>query len=274
MCAKGRPVLCRTFANGRAGFLPAGQPRFLAEDGSTIHHFGPATYSPLTVVHESQAIRIDPSIPLDVASMIGCAVTTGVGSVLNTAGCRPGMSVAVFGCGGVGMSAVQGAVLGGALPIAAVDVAPARLELAIKLGATDTVVAGSDRQLEKLEEISGGGFDITVLAVGSTAAFETAWAATGPGGTCIVVGKPPEGSTIPFDPGTLLAGERRLLGSSYGSSRPSIDFPMLARLYQAGILPLESMLGQRYEPSEANVAFEDLLDGKPGRGLIMFPEVS
>lgn len=266
-CVSGRPVLC---LNGAPlGALPDGTVRFFA-DGTPVHHFGPATYAPYTVVHESAAIPIDPRMPLDTAALIGCAVATGVGAVVNTGGARPGSSVAVFGCGGVGLNAVQGAALVGAVPITAVDIVPDRLALARSLGAGHTVDAAGDGALQELRDISGGGFDVTVVAIGSVQALEQAWAATGRGGTCVLVGKPPDGRRWDFDPQSLLSGERRLVGCTYGSSRPSVDFPKLAELYLAGRLKLDELVSRRYRIADANTAFDALAGGDLARGLIVF----
>jgi S-(hydroxymethyl)glutathione dehydrogenase / alcohol dehydrogenase len=267
-CAAGRPALC---VNGAPiGFMADATTRFSIA-GQPVHHFGPATYAPFTIVDESAAITIDPGIPLDRAALIGCSVATGVGAVINTAKARPGSSVAVFGCGGVGLNAIQGASLVGAHPVVAVDVLHSRMELAVTLGATDIVDAAADGAMHRLLGISAGGFDVTVVAVGSGSALEQAWAATGRGGTCVLVGKPPDGTRIDFDPQTLLAGERRMSGSVYGSARPAADFPELARLYLAGRLKLDELITRRYRLGEANRAFEDLARGDNARALIVFP---
>ena len=267
-CALGRPVLC---VNGApVGFLPDGTTRFSVA-GRDVHHFGPATYAPLTVVAESAAISITPRMPLDRAALIGCSVATGVGAVVNTANARLGSSVAVFGCGGVGLNAIQGAVLAGAHPIVAVDVRPSRTELAVALGATAAVDAAAADAAGQLLGLAPGGFDVTVVAVGSGPAFESAWAATGRGGICVLVGKPPDGTRIDFDPQTLLAGERRMSGSVYGSVRPEADFPKLADLYLAGRLRLDELITRRYRLDEADQAFTDLARGDNARGLIVFP---
>jgi S-(hydroxymethyl)glutathione dehydrogenase/alcohol dehydrogenase len=266
-CAVGRPALC---VNGApVGFLADGTTRFSAS-GTAVHHFGPATYAPLAVVAETAAIKIAPKMPLDRAALIGCAVATGVGAVVNTANARLGSSVAVFGCGGVGLNAIQGAVLAGAHPIAAVDVRRSRTELAVALGATDAIDASAADAADRLRAVAPGGFDVTVVAVGSGPAFTSAWAATGRGGICVLVGKPPDGTRVDFDPQTLLAGERRLSGSVYGSVRPEADFPKLADLYLAGRLKLDELITQRYALDEADQAFADLARGDNARGLIVF----
>lgn len=265
-CTLGRQSLC--IGGPPLGVLGDGTPRFATGD-SEVYHFGPATYAPLSVVAESAAIPIDPRMPLDRAAMIGCAVATGVGAVARTANAGFGDAVVVVGCGGVGLNAIQGAVLVGADPIVAVDVQPDRLELAQRLGATGVVDARTDDAADRLDALSPGGFDVTIVAVGSAAALELAWSVTGRGGTCVVVGKTPDGVRIDFDPQTL-GGERRLVGSTYGSVRPSIDFPSLVGLYLSGRLKLDELVSHRFELAEANEAFDALRAGELARGLISF----
>jgi len=266
-CVAGRPVLCRRGAP--AGYLPDGTTR-LHLDGAPLHHFGPATYGRYTVVHSSAAIPVRKDLPLEIAAMIGCAVATGVGAVINTSGARLGDSLAVFGCGGVGLNAIQGAGLIGAHPIVAVDLVDPRLELARRLGATHTVRADSPDALDELRAISDGGFDITILAVGVMAAFEQAWEATGTSGTCVVVGRTPDGERTSFNPQTIHTGEKRLVGSIYGSVRPALDFPKLADLVMTGRLELEALVTRRYRLEETNEAFHDLAAGQLARGLLVF----
>lgn len=266
-CVSGRPVLCERGAP--AGHMPDGTTRF-RRSGEPVHHFGPATYSPFTVVHSSAAIPIRRDLPLDSAAMIGCAVATGVGAVVNTSGARLGDSIAVFGCGGVGLNAVQGAKLVGGHPIVAVDLNDDRLQLASRLGATHAVRADAPQASDQLMEISDGGFDITVLAVGAMEAFNQAWDLTGRGGTCVVVGRTPDGERTQFNPQTIHTGEKRLVGSIYGSVRPSLDFPKFADLAAEGRLALEEMVTTRYPLHDVNQAFSDLADGRLARGLIVF----
>lgn len=266
-CVSGRPVLCERGAP--AGHLPDGTTR-LSLDGAPLYHFGPATYAAHTVVDASAAIPIRRDLPLDTAALIGCAVATGVGAVVNTSGARFGSSVAVFGCGGVGLNAIQGARLVGAHPIVAVDLVEERLDLARKLGATHSVVADAPSADEELSKISGGGFDATILAVGAIPAFEQAWAATGRGGTCVIVGRTPDGESVSFNPQTIHTGARRLAGSIYGAMRPAVDFPKLADLAIDGRLALDELVTKRYPIDQANDAFKALAGGQLARGLLVF----
>jgi len=267
-CTVGRPALC--VRGAPFGRMRDGTTRF-SSAGEPVHHFGPATYAPVIVVDESAAVPIDPRVPLDRAALLGCAVSTGVGSVVRTSGATLGTSVAVFGCGGVGLNAVQGALLVGATPIVAVDLVESRLELARELGATDTVVASEADAVDRLRELSGGGFEVTIVAVGSLPALEQAWAVTARGGTCVVVGANPDGQHMDFFPRTL-QGEKRLIGSTYGSIRPALDLPALASLYLQGRLRLDELVTRRFDPSEADEAFRALVAGELARGLIVFPD--
>jgi len=267
-CVVGRPVLCRR-KSPSPGTMADGTTRFHV-DGGPLHHFGPATYAPWTVVHESAAIPIRKDLPLEQAALIGCSVATGVGAVTRTAGATLGTSIAVFGCGGVGLASIQGAGLVGAHPVVAVDLVQDRLDLALRIGATHAVGADDPHLVDRLEELSPGGFDVTILAVGAMPAFEQAWASTGVGGTCVVVGRTPDGQTTTFNPQTIHTGERRLVGSIYGSMRPAVDFPALADLVALGRLRLGDMITTRYRLDDLNTAFSDLGAGRLARGIVTF----
>jgi S-(hydroxymethyl)glutathione dehydrogenase/alcohol dehydrogenase len=266
-CDLRRPVLCTNAPP--FGFLDDGTTRF-SKAGERVHHFGPATYAPYTVVSERGAVRIPNDFPLDLAALVGCSVTTGVGAVLHSGDVKPGQSVAVFGCGGVGLNAVQGAVLAGAQPIVAVDLVEDRLTTASALGATDIVSAASDDLAQAVREHSPGGVDCAVVAAGVPGLVATALEALAPGGVVVAVGVPPPGSRFELDPGLLLGGERRVVGSKYGSSNPLVEFPRLIELARSGRLQLEALVTRRYTLAEANQAFEDLAGGILARGLIVF----
>jgi S-(hydroxymethyl)glutathione dehydrogenase/alcohol dehydrogenase len=267
-CDRGRPVLCVDPAP--FGFMSDGTTRF-SRDGAPVHHFGPATYARHTVVPERAAVAIPKEFPLEAAALIGCSVTTGVGAVINSGGVRPGQSVAVFGCRGVGLNAVQGARLVGARPLIAVDPVEARLATAVELGATHTIrtTAAGDVSAAILD-VSDGGVDCAVVAVGSAAVVADAVAALAPGGVAVVVGVPSPGTAFAIDAGLLLAGERRVCGSKYGSSNPLVEFPRLVALAAAGLLKLEELITRRYAIEQANEAFADLAAGELARGLIVF----
>jgi Zn-dependent alcohol dehydrogenase len=266
-CAQGLPALCQR--QPPFGVLGDGETRFHL-GGDDVYHYGPATYAPAIVVPESAAIPIRDEMPLDVAAMIGCAVTAGFGSVVNAARVRAGQSVVVFGCGGVGLSAVQAAALGGAHPLVAADVVGSKLDLAKRFGATHGVDVSAPDAVEELRELTHGGADACIVAVGSTRAMEQAVEALGLRGVCVVVGAPPTGRRMSLDPLHVLNGERRLVGSKYGSANPAIEFPKLVDLYLDGRLRLDELVTRRYRLDEADAAFADLAAGELARGLIVF----
>jgi S-(hydroxymethyl)glutathione dehydrogenase/alcohol dehydrogenase len=215
------------------------------------------------------AIRLDDDIPLEHAALFGCSVMTGVGSVINTAGVRPGESLVVFGCGGVGLNAVQGGRLVSANPLIAVDLADDKLEYARRMGATHTVNAASEDAPAVVKALTGRGVDHAVVCVGSMRAVEAALRSLAPAGQCVVVGGPPTHEVLTGEALKLLGGERRLTRSSYGSNRPLADFPRLIGLYQAGKLLLDELVTRTYSIHEVNEAFRDLEQGKLARGLIV-----
>lgn len=268
-CAIGRPVLCER--RGKNGGLADGTTR-LHMRGRDVYHFGSvATYGPFTVIDESSAIKIRDDMPLDTAALIGCSVMTGVGSVLNTAKVQPGESLAVFGCGGVGLNAVQGGRLANAEPLIAVDVADNKLEYARRMGATHTINAAREDVRAAIERLTGRGVDYAIVAVGDSRVTTQAWGAVARGGTLVQVGVTPVGQTLELDMrGTLVMQERRIVGSSYGSARPFEDFPRLVNLYLSGGLRIDELITKRYRLDQANEAFQDLAAGALARGLIVF----
>ena len=205
-CRNGKPAHC--WAPSPLGGLLDNTQRFHnAKTGENILHYGPATYAPYTVVPESSAIKIRKDMPLDKAALIGCSVTTGFGAVTNAAGARPGESVAVVGCGGVGLNSIQGARVAGAFPIIAIDTSDAALKLAVSLGATHTINAATEDVIAATLKICHRGVDYSIAAVGSTKAMINCLTMLGAGGTMVILGAPPSGSTLEFDPtARILAG--------------------------------------------------------------------
>jgi len=268
-CVIGRPNLCERRQPGR-GVLPDGTTR-MALDGRPVYSYGHvATYASRTVVHESCAIRIDPAMPLDRAALIGCSVMTGVGAVINTAAVPPGASMAVFGVGGVGLNVIQGGALVAAHPIIAVDVVASKLEHARALGATHLVDASREDPVAAIRRLTGRGADFTFVAVGATRPVGQAIDTLSPGGTCVLIGVPESGATLPLDVRPLVTGERVVRGSSYGSARTREDLPRLVSLYLAGKLRIDELINRRYGLDEANEAFRALAAGELARGLIVF----
>ncbi len=268
-CVIGRPNLCEARQPGR-GVLPDGTTR-MSLRGRPVYHYGHvATYASQTVVHESCAIRIDKNMPLDRAALIGCSVMTGVGAVINTAAVPPGASIAVFGAGGVGLNVVQGGALVAAHPIVAVDVRASKLEHARALGASHAIDASHEDAVAAIRRLTRRGADYTFVAVGDTRAVSQALEALAPGGTCVLIGVPETGATVPVDVRPLVTAERVVRGCSYGSARTREDLPRLVSLYLAGKLKIDQLITRRYGLDEANEAFRALAAGELARGLIVF----
>jgi S-(hydroxymethyl)glutathione dehydrogenase/alcohol dehydrogenase len=257
-CAEGRAWLC-TGTRALEHVLPDGSATFADAAGAPVHaYLGLGTFAEATLVPESAAIPIDPRVPAAVAALIGCAVTTGVGAVLNTARVRAGDSAVVVGCGGVGQAIVMGLALAGADPIVAVDRSDERLAHARSLGATHAL-RGDDPELAvHAGRLTGGGADHAFEAIGRAQTIELLPELVGRGGQAVLVGMPAEGVRVPIDPFDLADRGKRILGCNYGSSVPAVDFPRLARLYVAGRLPLDRLVGRRAGLDEAERALADL----------------
>ncbi|MGH3144960.1 MAG: alcohol dehydrogenase catalytic domain-containing protein [Rubrobacter sp.] len=257
-CARGRSWLCQ---NTRAldHTLPDGTRAFLSTDGEPVSAFlGLGTFAERTVVPESAAVKVPESVPFPVAALIGCAVTTGVGAVVNTARVGPGESAVVLGCGGVGQAVLLGLGLVGADPVVAVDLSDERLALARELGATHAL-RGDDPDLgDHVRSVTGGGADHAFEAIGNPSTIEALPGLVCLGGQAVIVGMPAEGVTVPLDPFDLVDGGKRILGCNYGSSVPSVDFPKIARLYTVGQLPLDRLVGQTATLDAVDGALDDL----------------
>ena len=268
-CVSGRPVLC--VEQGKALTTPLeGTSRIRDAKGQSLNIFsGCGAMAEYATVSAENLIKIDAKIPLECAALVGCAVTTGVGAVFNTAKVEPGSTVAVFGCGGVGLSAIQGARIAGAEKIIAIDTLESKLAMAKQFGATD-VLMGKEDPVKALKKMTGGGPDYAFECVGSGELAATAYRAIRRGGLAVVVGvaKPTDSTsvrtmTLPFE-------EKTLTGSYFGSCVPRVDFPRMLALYLAGRLKLDELITRRYAIDEAPQAFADLQAGKNARGVIMF----
>jgi len=263
-CATGRPARCERLETFDAGYMADGTTRFHKGD-LRIKHNVPSSFAERSVVPAGTAIKVDPTIPLEQVALLGCAVMTGVGAVFNTARVRPGESVVVIGCGGVGLSIVQGARIAGASPIVAVDVVPAKLDLALELGATDAVLSSPEGSGEDLPR----GVDFVFEALGRPATIELATTLTGQGGTTVLVGMAPPDARVGLDALRMVYGERTVTGSWYGSCVPARDFPMLAELVQRGALRLEPMIGQTMPLERINDALSLFERGEERRTVIV-----
>jgi Zn-dependent alcohol dehydrogenase len=272
-CVTGRPVLCvYGRVQARTGGLMDGTSR-LRIDGEPLHHFlGVSCFADHAVVSQRAVVRVPEGVPSAVAAVTGCAVITGVGAVLNVAGQMAGKPLVVVGAGGVGLSAVMGAVLVGASPVVVVDVAADKLELARRLGAGRTVDAnGRDpgEVVAEMVDVTGGGAEVALDAVGLPQTLRQAFAVLRPGGTAIAVGLGAVEATAAVPVNELVQQQKRLVGSLYGSANPLVDLPRILRLYLAGRLPLDALLGERYPLDAVDDAYRALREGATGRAVVV-----
>lgn len=270
-CRTGRPHLCRGAAKTVfENVMADGTPRLRIGEEGVRSFLTVGSLGEYTVVPESGAIPVDRGIALDRAAMVGCAVSTGVGAVINTARVSAGDGVAVIGCGGVGLSVVQGCVAQAADPLIAVDTGADKLELARKLGATHTVAAGDVDPLAAVAEITGGeGVDFAFEAIGSKATIEQAIELLAAGGAAVIVGIPAEGVAVELDPVALSGEERRVIGCNYGSCNPPVDFPRLLALSEHGRLDLDALISRRLPLEQVNEAFAAMERGEGVRNVIV-----
>ena len=218
------------------------------------------------LVHENALVKIDDTMPLDRAALIGCGVTTGVGAVLNTARIEAGSAVAVFG---VGLAAIQGARIGGARMIIAVDVVDSKLATAKELGATHTVNASAGDPVKAIRELTNGGVDYAFEAIGLKKAAEQCFDCIRPGGTATIVGMIPMGQKIELD-GHMFLREKKVQGCSMGSNRFKVDMPRYIDYYRQGRLKLDEMITRRGRLEDVNEAFRAMKAGEVARTVLMF----
>ncbi len=265
-CLSGRPALCDREGLERG----VDQPPRLSRDGAPIHQFlRLSAFAELMLVHENTLVKIRPDMPLDRAALIGCAVATGVGAVFNTARVPPGSTVAVIGCGGVGLNCVQGAAIAGAGRIIAVDTQPWKREVALSFGATDVVDPTADDPVEQVRELSGGGVEFSFEAIGLETTAEQSFAMLRKGGTATVIGMIPEGERIEL-PGADFLDEKKIQGSNMGSNRFRIDMPRYVDLYLDGRLKLDELVSARISLADVNDGFAAMRRGEVARSVIVF----
>lgn len=272
MCAAGRAAMCESGAKANlAGTLLNGARRFRNSAGQELnHHLGVSGFSQYTIAMPESLVKVDRTLPLDKAALFGCAVTTGVGAVANTAKVGPGASVAVFGLGGVGLSVVLGARAAGATPIVAVDPLEHKLALAREFGATATVNSSADDALDQIRNLTTGGAQFAFECVGKPAALVQAYSATRRGGTTVSVGLPDPRATVPFAPLSLVAEERTLKGSFMGSCVPARDIPRFISMYQGGGLPIDRLHTQTIALDDINAGMDALAAGDAVRQIVRF----
>jgi S-(hydroxymethyl)glutathione dehydrogenase/alcohol dehydrogenase len=266
-CTKGRPALCSGKAETQR--QPGAKPR-LSKDGVPVWQFlDLSSYAEQMLVHENAIVKIDREMPLDRAALIGCGVMTGAGAVMNTARIPAGSTVAVLGCGGVGLAAIQGARIAGASRIIAVDTVSSKLELAKRMGATDGVNAKTGDPVAQVKELTGGGVEFSFEAIGLKKTAEQAFEMLRNGGTATVIGMIPVGQKIELH-GVDFLFEKRIQGSSMGSNAFRVDMPRFIELYKQGRLNLDDLISKRIALSGVNDAFEDLKKGEVARSVILF----
>lgn len=270
-CQTGRPQLCDQAA--KAAFtLPDGTVRTKDLKGNPLNVFsGCGVMAEYATLHTDNVVKIDKDIPLDRAALVSCGVMTGVGAVVNTARVAPGSIAVVFGCGGVGLNAIQGCALAGAAMIVAVDTADAKLEMARQFGATHVLNAKAEENVVKaLRKLTGGGADYAFECVGYGEIAAQAYGCLRKGGTAVVVGVASQKDNTTVRTASLTFEEKTLTGSYFGSARPREDFPRLLALYRNKRLKLDELITRTYRIEEAPQAFADLASGKNARGVIVF----
>ena len=270
-CAGGRPALCEpgAAANGR-GVLLGGDRRIHGGGETLNHHLGCSAFAGHAVVSRRSLVKIDRDLPFEHAALFGCAVLTGVGAVVNTAGVRTGQSVAVVGLGGVGLSSVLGALAAGASPVVAVDLSEDKLALARTLGPVHTVNAADPDAVDQVRALTRGGADFAFEMAGAVRALEAAWKMTRRGGTTVTAGLPPPEAALAVNIVSLVAEERTLKGSYIGTCVPSRDIPRYVALFREGRLPVDRLLSGVIDLKDINAAFDALADGRTVRTVVRF----
>jgi S-(hydroxymethyl)glutathione dehydrogenase / alcohol dehydrogenase len=271
-CLRGKPNLCDTFVGPIwDGVMLDGTPR-LSWNGAPVYHFSAlAAFAEYAVVPQETCVVIRNDVVLSVAALVGCAVTTGVGAALYSAQVQPGDRVAVFGCGGVGLSVIMGAQLAGAQQIIAIDRVLRKLELATQFGATDVIDASQADVIEQVRDMTAGrGADVTFEAVGTPQLQADCVEAARPGGKAVLVGLSAMGSSTPLSGAKLVRQEKTVIGSYYGSAHTARDFPFMLDLYAAGKLNLDRLISRTYPLTEINEAFDAMLNGEVARGVVIF----
>ncbi len=265
-CLTGRMQLCTNPSTRRA----ATDPPKLRQNGTPVNQFANISgYAEKMLLHEHAVVKITPEMPLDRAALIGCGVTTGLGAVLNTAKIEPGSRVAVFGAGGVGLAAIQGARIAGARQIIAVDMTENKLATARELGATHIVDASSHDPVSAIREMTGGGVDYSFEAIGLKTAAEQAFNCLASGGTATIIGMIPVGQKVELE-GRSFLQERKIQGSAMGSNRFRVDMPRYVDFYFQGRLKLDEMITRTGRLEDVNDAFRAMKAGEVARTVLLF----
>lgn len=269
-CLQGMPAQCELGKiHGQTNELLRGGTR-LSKNGVRYHHLmGDSVFAEKAVVSQESLIAIDSSIPSDIAAIVGCAVITGMGAVMNHMADLAGKSVVIIGAGGVGLSAVMAAELVGAAQIIVSDLVPSRLEKALELGATHTIDSSKEDFVSRVLEITDGGAHYVLEAIGRSQTIRSGFEALQPGGTEVVVGLGSVGDDVSIPVNVLVQGDRRLVGSLYGTANSPIQIPEILSLYKSGKLPLERLLDRQFPLDKANDAIAHLQSAAIGRPILV-----
>jgi alcohol dehydrogenase len=271
-CRRDLPQLCAVAWPAMAqGSLLDGTTRLSRNGGEPVYHYSLlSTFADACVVSERSCVPVSNDVPFDVAGLVGCAVTTGVGAVWRTAEVRAGDRVAVIGCGGVGLSAVMAAVAAGAEPVVAVDAAAQKLEVARSFGASAGILAegSAEETAAAVIEVTGGGVDYAIEATGQPEAMRAAFLSTRPRGAAVLIGIPHEDAVLELPALSIPRMERRVLGSIYGSSRPERDFALTLALYRSGRLPIDRLVSHRLPLAEVGRGIELMRSGEAVRVVL------
>ncbi len=266
-CLTGHMSLCPSPDTQRGKDEP---PRLSEPDGTAMtQYLNLSAFAEHMLVHEHACTAIRKDMPLDRAALIGCAVTTGIGAVTHTAGVRPGETIAVIGCGGVGLAAINGALIAGAGRIIAIDRQPAKLEMAKLFGATDVIDASDGDVAKRVRELTGGGVHQAFECIGLKATAEDAFKMLRRGGAATVIGMIPPGVKIELS-GMDFLGEKKIQGSYMGSNRFPVDMPRYVDFYMQGRLKLDEMVSARVPLERVNDAFEEMKRGQVARSVVVF----
>lgn len=269
-CQRKQRIICSQYrANASKSFHFDGSPRIYSKDDPVHQLMYAGSFAEVVVVTEECAVKVPKELPFEVACLIGCGVMTGVGAVLNIAELEPGATVAVIGCGAVGLSAIQGAKLAGAGKILAIDRDPVKLNQSKKFGATEILLADENAVENCMRITNQIGFDCVVESAGNESAFQLSVEIVRPGGKTVWLGKVPVNQKVAFRWGSLM-GEKKIHRSSYGGAKAEIDFPFLADAYLSGKLLLNEYITNRIRLDEINVGLERLKQGKEIRSVILF----
>ncbi len=269
-CRSGSPQLCEK--NAETGVLQYdGTSRLTDADGAEVFQMSKlGVFSEYQVVPAQACYPMPDDVPMEVAALIGCSVTTGVGSVVNAPGVTPGMTVAVFGAGGVGLNAIQGAKLMNASRVIAVDIAEHKLQFSTRFGATDIVDSTAQDPVEAIKELSDGGVDFAFDTFGGIETTQQAIGSLRRNGTAVVVGLAPLGDNAAVDLVDMVRFQKTVVGAYYGSASPHESFRTMIDLYRGGELKVDELIERRYSLDEINEGFAALERGEDGRGVIVF----